>query len=295
MPLTGVPLAYGQTPPDRPAMVVKVDNAAAGATAERVQHRRHRVRGDRQRQPHAVRPGVPQPGQRRRRRADPVRTAAGRRPVRLVRRADVRVERREPDGRERHRQQRLPRPQVRFPRDVPRPQPPVAAPGVRQPRDAVEPAPSRGRAGPEQQFAYRTDGEAPPASRRRASTSCSTRSACDGCGIRRSGTYRREMDGQPHNDASTGQITTNNVVVLVMNYVQGVSDSPDAQSIGYGEAFVFSRRQCRARHVGPPRPAGAVHAHRRRRHPDRADARAHVRRAAPPRHHHPHLLTTGAS
>ncbi|MGH9270289.1 MAG: DUF3048 domain-containing protein, partial [Ilumatobacteraceae bacterium] len=27
MPLTGIPLAYGQVPPDRPAMVVKVDNA----------------------------------------------------------------------------------------------------------------------------------------------------------------------------------------------------------------------------------------------------------------------------
>lgn len=54
------------------------------------------------------------------------------------------------------------------------------------------------------------------------------------------GGYLREMDGEAHYDAATGQVSTHNVVVLAMNYVQGVSDSPDAQSIGYGEAHVFS-------------------------------------------------------
>ena len=98
--------------------------------------------------------------------------------------------------------------------------------------------PWQGRPG--QQFAYRTDGEVP-----HGQPAQGVDVVLDSVDVRwlwdaGSGTYRREMDGQPHNDASTGQILTNNVVVLVMNYLQGVSDSPDAQSIGYGEAFVFS-------------------------------------------------------
>ncbi len=47
------------------------------------------------------------------------------------------------------------------------------------------------------------------------------------------------MEGRTHNDGAGGQITTNNVVVLVMDYTPGISDSPDAQTIGSGEAFVF--------------------------------------------------------
>jgi hypothetical protein len=38
----------------------------------------------------------------------------------------------------------------------------------------------------------------------------------------------------------SGQVTTNNVVVLVMEYLPGISDSPDAQTIGTGEAFVMT-------------------------------------------------------
>lgn len=54
--------------------------------------------------------------------------------------------------------------------------------------------------------------------------------------------YRRTMEGAPHLDRATNsQVTTDNVVVLVMNYVNGVSGSPDAQSVGFGEAFVFTR------------------------------------------------------
>jgi hypothetical protein len=55
------------------------------------------------------------------------------------------------------------------------------------------------------------------------------------------GQYRRIMEGSPHLDRATNsQITTDNVVVLVMNYAVGISGSPDAQSVGTGEAFVFS-------------------------------------------------------
>jgi hypothetical protein len=54
------------------------------------------------------------------------------------------------------------------------------------------------------------------------------------------GLYFRQMEGRPHNDAASGQVTTNNVVVLEMTYLPGISRSPDAQSIGSGEAFVFT-------------------------------------------------------
>ena len=56
-----------------------------------------------------------------------------------------------------------------------------------------------------------------------------------------SGTYLRTMERAPHIDAGTGtQVSTHNVVVLVMNYTPGISGSPDAQSLGTGEAYVFS-------------------------------------------------------
>ena len=54
------------------------------------------------------------------------------------------------------------------------------------------------------------------------------------------GVYYRTMEGKPHNDADSGQISTNNVVILVMEYWPGISDSPDAQTIGTGEAFVMT-------------------------------------------------------
>ena len=54
------------------------------------------------------------------------------------------------------------------------------------------------------------------------------------------GLYYRTMEGKQHNDANSGQISTNNVVILVMEYWPGISDSPDAQTIGTGEAFVMS-------------------------------------------------------
>jgi hypothetical protein len=52
--------------------------------------------------------------------------------------------------------------------------------------------------------------------------------------------YLRTTQGARHNDALGGQVSTNNVVVLSMEYLPGISGSPDAQTIGSGEVFVFS-------------------------------------------------------
>ncbi|MFM7045885.1 MAG: DUF3048 domain-containing protein [Ilumatobacteraceae bacterium] len=55
------------------------------------------------------------------------------------------------------------------------------------------------------------------------------------------GLYERRQNGDVHEDAGTNSvITAHNVVVLVMEYVIGVSGSPDAQSTGSGEAWVFT-------------------------------------------------------
>jgi hypothetical protein len=54
------------------------------------------------------------------------------------------------------------------------------------------------------------------------------------------GLYMRQMEGRPHGDALSGQVSTNNVVVLVMDYLPGISESPDAQTIGTNEAFVLT-------------------------------------------------------
>ena len=54
------------------------------------------------------------------------------------------------------------------------------------------------------------------------------------------GLYMRTMEGRPHNDAGSGRISTDNVIVLGVDYAPGVSGSPDAQTTGSGEAFVFT-------------------------------------------------------
>ena len=54
------------------------------------------------------------------------------------------------------------------------------------------------------------------------------------------GLYYRTMEGRPHVDRNSGQVNTNNVVVLAMEYLPGISGSPDAQTLGNGEAFVFT-------------------------------------------------------
>lgn len=53
--------------------------------------------------------------------------------------------------------------------------------------------------------------------------------------------YERTQNGQPHLDRPTGSIlTTNNVVILVMKYSIDITGVPKAQSVGSGEALVFT-------------------------------------------------------
>jgi Protein of unknown function (DUF3048) N-terminal domain/Protein of unknown function (DUF3048) C-terminal domain len=54
------------------------------------------------------------------------------------------------------------------------------------------------------------------------------------------GVYFRTMEGSRHMDRNSGQVSTNNVVVLAMEYAPGISGSPDAQTLGSGEVFVFT-------------------------------------------------------
>ena len=54
------------------------------------------------------------------------------------------------------------------------------------------------------------------------------------------GLYERNQNGKPDKDKSGDQMTTNNIVVLSMVYLPGISGSPDAQSTGTGDAWVFS-------------------------------------------------------
>ena len=54
------------------------------------------------------------------------------------------------------------------------------------------------------------------------------------------GVYYRTMEGSRHMDRNSGQVSTNNIVVLAMEYAPGISGSPDAQTLGSGEVFVFT-------------------------------------------------------
>jgi hypothetical protein len=52
--------------------------------------------------------------------------------------------------------------------------------------------------------------------------------------------YERTQNGRDDKDRDGTRLTTNNVVILAMTYLPGISGSPDAQSTGKGEAFVFT-------------------------------------------------------
>lgn len=95
---------------------------------------------------------------------------------------------------------------------------------------------------PAQQFAYRGAEEAPT-----GEASVGAEVKLRGITARwdwdaAQGLYFRETNGRVHNDANGGQVSTNNVVVLVMEYSPSPADrnSPEAQSVGSGEAFVFT-------------------------------------------------------
>jgi hypothetical protein len=94
---------------------------------------------------------------------------------------------------------------------------------------------------PRQQFAYRAKGD-----RIQGEPAFGVDVKLDSIDVRWDwdpalGQYRRTMEGSAHLDRATNtQVTTDNVVVLVMNYLNGISGSPDAQSVGFGEAFIFT-------------------------------------------------------
>ncbi len=95
---------------------------------------------------------------------------------------------------------------------------------------------------PGQQFGYRDEGEAPA-----GEASVGAEVKLRGITARwdwdpATGLYYRETNGRVHNDANGDQVSTHNVVVLVMEYRPSAADrnSPEAQSVGSGEAFVFT-------------------------------------------------------
>lgn len=94
---------------------------------------------------------------------------------------------------------------------------------------------------PAQQFVYRIADEAPA-----GAPSPGVAMVLDSVDVRwdwdaASGLYFRTMENRPHFDAGTDTVvSTNNVVVLVTEYLPGISGSPDAQTIGTGETMVFT-------------------------------------------------------
>jgi hypothetical protein len=94
---------------------------------------------------------------------------------------------------------------------------------------------------PPQQFAFRSVGE----SSTQGQPSLGVAVKLDSIDVQwdwdaASGTYLRTMEGRAHNDAATAQVNAQNVVVLSVEYLPGISGSPDAQTVGTGEAHVFT-------------------------------------------------------
>ena len=96
---------------------------------------------------------------------------------------------------------------------------------------------------PQQQFQYRDDGD-PVVGPEVAGLKLSM----DGLKVAwewdaDEGLFLRSQDGKPHRDTvGDAQVSTNNVVVLFVNYRPSPADarSPEAQTIGFGEAWVYS-------------------------------------------------------
>ena len=53
------------------------------------------------------------------------------------------------------------------------------------------------------------------------------------------GLFLRSVNGDTH-DTTTGQFSTNNVVVLVVPYGHSADGNPEAQSVGTGDAVVYA-------------------------------------------------------
>jgi len=56
------------------------------------------------------------------------------------------------------------------------------------------------------------------------------------------GLYHRFQDGGPHNTENSGQVTTNNLVLMMVNYLPSPIDArtPDAQVLGSNTVYVFT-------------------------------------------------------
>ena len=56
------------------------------------------------------------------------------------------------------------------------------------------------------------------------------------------GLYYRSQDGGPHNTEDAGQVTTNNLVLMMCNYLPSPIDArtPDAQTLGSNPVYVFT-------------------------------------------------------
>jgi hypothetical protein len=95
---------------------------------------------------------------------------------------------------------------------------------------------------PPQQFSYLKAGQTAA-----GDPSAGAEVAMDGVKVKwtfdkKSSTYLRFQGGAAHNDAALGQVNAANVVVLIVDYVQSAiyAPSPIAQTLGTGEAFVFT-------------------------------------------------------
>jgi Protein of unknown function (DUF3048) N-terminal domain/Protein of unknown function (DUF3048) C-terminal domain len=95
---------------------------------------------------------------------------------------------------------------------------------------------------PPQQFFYRPAGAAAE-----GVASGGVEVAMDGVSVSwkydtKSGRYLRFQGGKAHNDAALGQVNADNVVILVVDYQASSVDakSPEAQTTGTGEVFVFT-------------------------------------------------------
>ena len=105
-----------------------------------------------------------------------------------------------------------------------------------------------GTPGPNQLFFYRTPGEPNPPTAQGAQgveLSWGGGGASSNVGWRwdaKAGVYLRSQRGRPHLDSGGSQLNATNVVVLATNSGQSSADSrsPEAQTVGSGEAFVFT-------------------------------------------------------
>lgn len=99
-----------------------------------------------------------------------------------------------------------------------------------------------GAGAPPQQFLYRKPGVLPV-----GETTAGVDLNMDGLPIEwrfdaPSGAYLRSNGGTPHMDVLSGQVSTENVVIMFVDYQPSPADrrSPEAQTIGTGEAWLFT-------------------------------------------------------